>query len=73
MPTRETLLGGGEPCAMNDCCEGAGENGDGDCVATRFGGGACPPAGFCGLYVWFCMTGDGLAVAEPTCWRCEWG
>jgi hypothetical protein len=29
--------GGGDPWDMNPCCEGAGEKGDGDWVATRFG------------------------------------
>lgn len=59
------LGGGGDCCGIKPCCDAAGENGAGDAVATRFGTELVWE-----LKVWFCMTGDGLAVAEPT--FCRW-
>lgn len=62
-----TLFGGGEPCDMKPCCDGAGEKGEGDWVATRLGGLPC------GANPWFCITGDGLAFIEPTLCKCDVG
>ena len=59
--------GGGDACDRKACWEpAAGEKGEGDWVATRFGAElVCDE-----LNDWGCMTGDGLAVAEPT--LCRW-